>query len=183
MQPDLPNPWAEFLAELDKSLPEPVQLHCMGGFVLIVCYQIPRPTGDIDCVAVVPQYQLETLQRLAGKDSPLHEKLGIYFQRFPALLPDQYETRLVELFPGRFRKLRLFALDPYDLILSKLQRNSPKDRADVEYLAKKLSLDFQVLRKRYHEELRPTMLGDLKWHDETLEMWIESYFSKPPSSG
>lgn len=184
MQPDLPRPWSDFLADLDRLLPEPVQLHCLGGFVLIACYKIPRPTADIDCVAVVPQRQLETLLRLAGPESPLAKKLKIYFQYSAATpLPDHYDARLIELFPGRFKNLRLFALDPYDLILSKLHRNSEKDRHDVGYLAKTLALDPGVLRERYQQELRPYVLGRSEWHDQTLEMWIEAYFSgsKPPN--
>jgi hypothetical protein len=39
------------------------------------------------------------------------------------------------MFPGAYRNLHLMALDPYDLALSKLERNSQKDRDDVRFLA------------------------------------------------
>ena len=84
--------------------------------------------------------------------------------------------RLIALFPGQLQYLRLFALDPYDLALSKLSRNTAVDREDVEYLAKTIPLDPQVLRQRYRDELRAIMLGDLEVHDQTLEMWIAAYF-------
>jgi len=29
----LPSPWNEFLKELDNILPEPLELHCIGGFI------------------------------------------------------------------------------------------------------------------------------------------------------
>jgi len=35
------------------------------------------------------------------------------------------------MFPGMFKQLRLFAPDPYDYILSKLERNTSKDRDDA----------------------------------------------------
>jgi hypothetical protein len=35
---DLPHPWNEFLAELDEQLKEPVDLHCIGGFVCTYFY-------------------------------------------------------------------------------------------------------------------------------------------------
>lgn len=38
--------------------------------------------------------------------------------------------------PTEVTSLRLLAPDAYDLILSELERNSPKDRDDVEYLGK-----------------------------------------------
>lgn len=42
--------------------------------------------------------------------------------------PDSYQERLREMFEGVFQNLRLWALDPYDLVLTKLNRNLPKDR-------------------------------------------------------
>jgi hypothetical protein len=53
-----------------------------------------------------------------------------------ATMPEDYESRLKEMLPGRFKKLKILATDPYDLVPSKLKRNSPKDQGDVEYLAK-----------------------------------------------
>ena len=35
------------------------------------------------------------------------------------------------MFPGTFKHLRLFACDPYDVALSKLERNIQRDRDDV----------------------------------------------------
>jgi hypothetical protein len=49
-------------------------------------------------------------------------------------------------FPGAFRNLRLFALDPYDLALAKLRRNSQRDREDVLYLSNAVPLDIGTLR-------------------------------------
>ena len=52
-----------------------------------------------------------------------------------AAIPENYEDRLTEMFPGTYRHLCLMALDPYDIALSKLERNSQKDRDDVRFLA------------------------------------------------
>ena len=76
--------------------------------------------------------------------------------------------------PGRFKKLRLLGPDPYDCILSKLERNSPKDRDDADYLFKSQKLDAQVLRDRYTKELRP-YLSRQEWHDGTLNLWIDIF--------
>jgi DNA-binding NtrC family response regulator len=40
-----------------------------------------------------------------------------------ASVPESYEDRLREIFPGLFQRLRLFVLDPYDLVLSKWPGN------------------------------------------------------------
>jgi hypothetical protein len=43
-------------------------------------------------------------------------------------------------------------------------------------MVKAVPLDAKVLRARYRRELRPTIIGDPAWHDQTLEMWIEAFF-------
>lgn len=93
-----------------------------------------------------------------------------------ASLPDGYDQRLADLAVAGFRHLRLVALDPYDLVLSKLARNSPVDREDVAFLAQTQGLDPGVLEARYRTELRPIIVGDPRVHDQTLAMWVEAYF-------
>jgi hypothetical protein len=75
-------------------------------------------------------------------------------------------------FPKAFKHLRLFALDPYDLALSKLERNIQRDRDDVKYLARAVPLDLEVLKERYQKELRWQM-GNPEREDLTVRLWIE----------
>ncbi len=172
----IPSPWAEFLRELDALLSTQVEVHCIGGFVVSLHYRLPRPTGDVDYYSVLPAHCARDLQTLAGAGSPLAKKYKLHFQQVAVTnLPENYKDRLKEMFPGRFKEPRLFAPDPYDLILSKLERNSPKDRDDVEYMAKTLSLDAALLRERYEKELRPYLSNEAR-HDLTLSLWIDSCF-------
>jgi Nucleotidyltransferase of unknown function (DUF6036) len=87
-------------------------------------------------------------------------------------VPDNYEARLTEIFAGSFTHLRLFALDPYDLALSKLERNAPRDREDFKHLARTIPLDLNILQERYRIELRP-YLGNPDREDLTLKLWTE----------
>ncbi|HUY15005.1 MAG TPA: DUF6036 family nucleotidyltransferase [Terriglobia bacterium] len=177
----LSSPWAEFLEELDALLPEQVELHCVGGFVVSLFYGLPRPTADIDYVSVLPDERVNELQAMAGQDSALARKYKIHVQHVAVnSLPEDYEARLAEMFCDRFKHLRLRALDPYDLILSKLERNSHKDRDDVGYLAKALRLKPEVLRERYMKELRPYLVNQDR-HDLTLDLWLGSLFQEPSS--
>ena len=173
----IPSPWNEFLVELDDLLPRPVELHCLGGFVLICLYEQPIPTGDIDYILAVPREEVETIQHLGGPDSKLAKKHKIYVQYVTiADVPEEYEKRLVEIFPERFANLRLLALDPHDLVLSKVTRNSPVDDSDVEFLVRRGVLDPAVLRERYERELRPNISNERK-HDTTLKLWLD-YFNQ-----
>ena len=61
------------------------------------------------------------------------------------------------------------APDPYDYILSRLERNTSKDRDDADYLFGTKKLDSQALRERYQQELRPYLAKE-NWHDKTLEL-------------
>jgi hypothetical protein len=142
----LPSPWKEFLTEIDRMLKEPLELHCIGGFVLVHFYGFPRTTGDIDYYSAVPANL--NLDELAGHGSPLHKKYGVWLHRVAvANLPEEYQTRLTEMVAGEFRYLKLLVPDPYDLILSKLGRGSGKDRDDADYLFRSQKLDAQLLRQ------------------------------------
>ena len=174
---ELADPWRPFLVDVDRQLPQPIEIHCLGGFVAAFYYDLPRPTNDLDYIEVVPHDAMATLQEIAGVDSPLAQKHRVHFQHVGvASLPESYAERLTEIFPRTFQRLRLFALEPHDLALSKLARNSPIDRADIAELAKAVPLDAHLLRERYRQELRPIVIGDPGRHDRTLEMWIEAYF-------
>lgn len=78
MRRELASPWREFFDELDSTLDEPVQLHCVGGFVLTACYGMPRPTTDIDFCEIVPAEKAERLLNLAGEGRPLAAKHGVH---------------------------------------------------------------------------------------------------------
>ena len=136
MRPDVPKPWKTFLEELDELVSSNVSLHCLGGFVVTACYGLPRPTADLDVLLIFPSETQTLLLRLAGEHSELHKKHGVYLDFVTvASHPDNYEQRLTEVFPGVFRHLQLLAVDPYDLALTKLERNLQRDRDDIVFLA------------------------------------------------
>ena len=173
MPRNLPEPWRSFLADLDALLEHDVHLHCCGGFVVAVLYGLARTTADLDVLSVLPIADQRALATVAGRGSRLHETHGVYLDVVTvATHPDGYEERLTEMCPGTFLHLRLFALDPYDLVLTKLTRNADRDRGDLEYLATAVPFDTNVLRDRYYNEMR-SYLGVPAREDLTLELWIE----------
>ena len=125
MRSELPEPWRGFLTDLDEKVKFEIALHCLGGFVVTACYGLPRPTGDLDVLVILPSDSQSALVALAGKSSDLHKKHGVCLDVVTgATCPENYEERLVEVFPGVCQHIRLFALDPYDLVLAKLERKS-----------------------------------------------------------
>jgi len=173
MPRDLPERWRGFLTELDTRLTHDVQLHCCGGFVVTVLYGFARTTADLDVLSVIPNHDQRDLATLAGQGSEIHKKYKTYLDVVTIVThPDGYDSRLTEMFPRAFHHLQLLALDPYDLVLTKLPRNAERDRADVEYLATAVPLDPTVLQERYSSEMRG-YLGAPERDDLTLELWIE----------
>jgi hypothetical protein len=170
----IPEPWNSFLAELDNALNEAVELHSLGGFAITIVYGLARPTADVDVIAINPRSEIEAVMHLAGQSSHLHRKHKLYIQLVGVTtVPDGYEERMKDIAPGTFKHLRLFALDPYDLALSKLERNTQRDRDDVRHLARIVPLDLKVLQERYQKELRP-YLGNPEREDLTLALWVET---------
>ncbi len=168
------------MQELDSSLNEPFELHCIGGFAVVAAYGLPRSTNDLDYFTLVPNNCVPDLEKLAGAGSPLARKYRVYVQHVGgvATVPEGYAERMTELFPGKFKNIRLFVPDPYDLVLSKLSRNVERDREDVAFLAGTLNLNADVLRKRYDEELKLALIGPPERHEQTLRFWIEAYFQR-----
>jgi hypothetical protein len=170
----IPEPWKSFLSEVDDSVNEEVEMRCLGGFVVTMLYGLARLTADVDVVLITPRGESERLLKLAGKGSELHHRHGIYFDLVTvATIPEDYDQRLTEMFPQVFKHIRLFALDPYDLALAKLERNIQRDRDDVKHLARTVPFDLDELRARYEKELRPYLANTAR-EDLTLRLWIEA---------
>ena len=81
------------------------------------------------------------------------------------------------MYVGAWNYLRIFALEAHDVALTKLERNSERDRHDVQQLAKAGYLNSKKLRDRYHKELRPNLPAHEARHDLTLELWLEAYWT------
>ena len=170
----IPEPWASFLSQVDDHLSEEVELHCFGGFVITMLYGLARSTVDVDALPAVKRSAWRRLANLAGKGSELHRRYGLYLDFVTiATVPEDYDQRLTEMFPGAFRRLRLLAFDPYDLALAKLERNIQRDRDDVKHLARTIPFDLEAFKDRYLKELRP-LLGNPDREDLTMRLWIEA---------
>src|SRR6267378_4093060 len=169
------QPWKSFLNDLDAQISTTVVLHCLGGFAISLTYGLPRPTADIDVCEIAPSKTKAEVLALAGYGSPLHEKHQVYLQIVTvATLPYNYEERLKEIFGGSFRKLRLLVLEPHDLALSKVGRNSDVDIEDVKYLGYTVPLDLELLRTRYLDEVRLFVTGPPERGDTTLDLWCQA---------
>lgn len=110
MPAEIPRPWGPFLRDIDDVLAAPrgdgppLALHCVGGFVVAMCYDLARSTADLDVFEGVPPAALQTLVAWAGKGTALARKHGVYIDAGSrvATLPESYADRLTEIFEGTF---------------------------------------------------------------------------------
>ena len=168
----LAEPWHSFLTDLDRRLAAPAELHCLGGFVVADRYDVTRTTADLDVLHTVNETS-RIVAALAGRGTPMHTRHKVYVDVVAvAIVPENYEARLVDLHSGAFRHIRLRALDVHDLVLAKLTRNIDRDRDDVRRLARHPGLDPRVLERRYYDELR-FQVARPEREDTTLALWIE----------
>ena len=176
-------PWNEFHDAIDAQLSAPADLHCIGGFVMTLQYGLSRATADIDVMEAAPTGALTELQRIAGHGSELERRFRVYLQVVRvAMYPENYASRLVPMWPGRFQRLRLFALEVHDLALTKLGRNSDVDRQDVRQLAAAGLINAKTLQERYEEEYRPNLSSGEEKLDLTIKLWIEMCWPENPRS-
>ena len=176
MPADRPTePWLSFLTALNAELDEPVDFHCIGGFIVSQHYGFARETAEIDVLNVIPLDAADRVVQLAGKGSALQEQYRVYIDHAGvASYPADYERRLVRAFPV-WSNVRLWALEPHDLALTKLERSIERDIRDVIFLAQAGLINRDTLVTRFETELEPYITGRTPtWLRTTLQMWIES---------
>jgi uncharacterized nucleotidyltransferase DUF6036 len=91
---------------------------------------------------------------LVGLGSVPYKKYRVYVQYVGiATPPCDYAHRLRKMYPDSpWNSLRLSSLDPVDVALAKLERNSDRDREDLLGLVGAGYIDASVLKTRDFEE-------------------------------
>jgi len=173
------EPWLSFLTELEAKMDEPADFHCIGGFVVSQHYGFGRETADLDVLTVIPRQAAGRVLQIAGKGSVLHRKYRVHIDHAGvANYPDGYQDRLVRAFP-LWSKIRLWALEPHDLALTKLERSVERDIRDVMFLAQAGLINRDTLVARFEAEMGPYITGRTpSWHRSTLQMWINACWPK-----
>jgi hypothetical protein len=169
------EPWLSFLTALNSQIDEPADFHCIGGFVVSQYYGFARETSDLDILSMIPRQIADRVIQLAGRGSELHRKYRVHVDHVVvASYPADYESRLNRVFP-EWSNVRLWALEPHDLALTKLERSIERDIRDVMFLARAGLINRDTLVSRFEDELEPYVTGRTPtWHRTTLNMWIEA---------
>lgn len=138
------------LAELDVLLPKKAELIVGGGGAMLLAYDFPLSTTDID--AIPRGLSIEELkphvEKVAKKLNYPVDWLNPWFSTFTHVLPPDYSSRLKTVFSGS--KITALALGREDLLLMKCFAHRKKDIAHARVLIRQKA-DVDMVYKRIRD--------------------------------
>jgi hypothetical protein len=124
------------LSDLDALLTQPARLVVGGGAAMVLAYNHPIATQDVDAFAARGSLRIGELDALAkqvAKQLDIEpDWLNAHFETFTGVLPADYATRLRNVYAGE--QLRVDALGPEDLLVMKCFAGRDKDRPHARVL-------------------------------------------------
>jgi hypothetical protein len=117
------------LSSLDQRAQGPALLVVGGGAAMVLAYQHPIATQDVDAFAAkggLRMAELDAMARAVAEELQIEpDWLNAHFETFTAVLPRDYATRLRSVYAGKH--LRVDALGPEDLLVMKCFAGRDKD--------------------------------------------------------
>lgn len=148
------NKMLEALSALDSILDHPAKLLLGGGGAMVLAYEFPLATHDLDAIFYKSDV---TLADLNDQIIQIGADLGIpgdwinpHFETFLYTLPEDYESRLKTIFEGK--NLTVNALSLEDLLVLKCFAGREKDIPHARALIKK-GADVDFAESHIHKML------------------------------
>ncbi|HTU58154.1 MAG TPA: DUF6036 family nucleotidyltransferase [Polyangiales bacterium] len=137
------------LALLDAELPAKARLIIGGGAAMVLAYQHPLATQDVDAFAARGGLRIADLDAAAkkiAKEMDIEpDWLNSHFDTFTVVLPADYATRLRPVFAGR--QLSVDALSPEDLLVMKCFAGRDKDLPHARKLLR-IAADLSIVDRQ-----------------------------------
>lgn len=139
----------QILVETDKNLTHSTDLVLIGGTALVLKYNSPRSTIDVDAYTKISK----ELKEAWGK---AEKKIGVQIPLARSTIvegPYNMEDRFVVYKDLGLKNLNILIPDHVDIVLMKVQRLLGKDRDDISHLIKQERIPHIVLLKRFTKEM------------------------------
>jgi hypothetical protein len=134
----------DFLEEVDKELEASITLVAVGGTALTL---LDAKTSTIDLDVTIPSddYTVfkETLGRISHGFKVDYWKDGMVFSQ---ILPEDYLKRSISIM--MMEHIHLKALNPVDIVVTKIGRLDTRDKQDIEAAIRKFKLRKSQIAKR-----------------------------------
>jgi len=153
----------QVLNEIDRLLRElniSLSIYLFGGMGLVLQNTIKRPTVDLDFFMDYDDERLKgQVQELAQEYLGVHCDIGVglrFFlvgKQFAWLLPESAQKRAQELksLNEGLSNLKVYALDPLDILILKCDRMEEQDIRDIANILLQHDIPFAELEKRFFE--------------------------------
>ena len=161
----------QLLADLNKE----IELFALGGTAMILA-NIKESTKDIDFLTTQNYEQFRKLLQLAGlKEKNTTQlcnswylnniRIDFFYNEFILgySLPDDWKHLSIQL--KSIGKIKLYILNWYDIIITKLARSEERDIIDIQSIFKSQKIDFTILKERYYKHAPTSLISnyDLKF--------------------
>jgi hypothetical protein len=151
------NALEEFFRDIDarwsRSQSNPlITLHVIGSTALMMLAGMRAGTTDSDIIetAELDEDIKRKLLDIAGPGSECERRFGLHLQfvaRGIPLLPQAPRYRAID--GWRLAKIKIKALDPVDVAVSKLKLLRPRDKADISMLVQEGHITHDDLLRRF----------------------------------
>lgn len=171
---DLEN-FLQLVADLD----EPLEFFAMGGTAMIL-KGIKESTKDIDFLTTSDPLKIKKLFTLAGLKEENTSKLcntwylndiriDIFYNEFIIgfSLPEDWKE--LSEYLRTIGKLKLYILNWYDIIITKIARSEKRDIDDCIDIIKHQKLDFKKLKERYYHSAETALIAEYDYKFKHLE--------------
>lgn len=171
---DLEN-FLQLIADLDRE----IELFAIGGTAMVI-KNIKESTKDIDFLTTLDYNTLKELFTLAGleeiDDSKLCNKwyldkrrIDVFFDEFIMGIALPNDWKKISEHIKDIGKLKLYILNWYDVIITKIARSEPRDIEDVLEIIKTQKIDFNKLKRRYYKLAETSLISDYNLKFKHLE--------------
>ena len=159
-----------FLKEIDGELSRKIRLNAVGGTAMTLL-GLKTSTLDIDFdMSVEDRREFERVLAV----TPHGYRIDIYVNGliFSQQLPEDYTRRLIPIDAG-LRNIRLYALDPVDIVATKTGRLNERDIQDIEACIRKYGLKRKAIEERAKEVV---YIGNEENYQKNLQVVIKKFF-------
>lgn len=148
------------LRALDKSLRSRTHILIGGGAAMLLAYNIPLTTMDIDGLiidSVITPAELDPLVKKIAERLKINPHwFSSHFDAFTYTIPSDYKKRLVSVYDGE--KLKVSALSLEDLLIMKCFAGREKDIGHARAIIRK-KIDIAFVEKHMEKLLEKGLPG------------------------
>jgi hypothetical protein len=164
------------------DLNEPLELFAIGGTAMVL-KNIKEATKDIDFLTSENQEKIRKLFNLAGLKEESKNKLcniwrlgdiriDIFYDGFIMGIPFLKDWKKLSEKIKEIGKIKLYILNWYDIIITKISRSETRDIDDIIAIIKSQKIDFNFLKKRYYSIADTSLISDF---DDKFKHLEEKY--------